>query len=153
MHGIASWPSRPDAVSSHGKPPLHPDVAAFVDVITEKMDRVFGKSPSHTPAHVGFQVREVLEKEGYIHSHSPSQHPDKPSILSSDQLSELSQLTTEKEIVSFITPHLERVAKGKNDLVSFGVYNSEHYSWIQTNKDTTKFNQPDLCICHPCIIK
>jgi hypothetical protein len=68
-----------------------------------------------------------------------------PALLEPWQLSSLSALKNEHQVVAFITPMFARLL----DNTGIQVINSEEYAWLETVSKTKKYNQkPDNIFCH-----
>jgi hypothetical protein len=103
-------------------------------------------TPTQTPAAVGLATLNELRSAGkYIILGGTT---GQPPVLNTEQLAALSSLTTEHQVVAYLTPFFEQ-AMGESGIQ---VINSEHYPWLVTTSASSRFNQkPDNIFCSAAI--
>ena len=130
------------------RPPLHPNTVTNehkLDQILEAVQKTDRATPQYSAAYVGNKVNKRLVEDGRFVIFE--EKVGEESVLTAEQVEELSRATNEHHVVAYITPFLEEIVK---DTASCSVFNSEEYKWIQTSSETSVYNEkPDLLIIHP----
>ena len=128
--------------------PLHPNTVTNehkLDQILEAVQKTDRATPQYSAAYVGNKVNKRLVEDGRFVVFK--EKVGEESVLTAEQVEELSQTTNEHQIVAYITPFLEEIVKGT---ASCCVFNSEEYKWIQTSSETSAYNEkPDFIVIHP----
>jgi hypothetical protein len=116
-----------------------------LDQILEAVQKTDRATPQYSAANIGNKERKRLADDGRFVSFV--EKAGEESVLTADQVQELSQTTNEHQVVAYITPFLEEIVK---DTTCCCVFNSEEYKWIQTSSETSAYNEkPDLIVIHP----
>jgi hypothetical protein len=103
-------------------------------------------TPTMTPAFVGQAKINELTTAGLFKTMSGT--IDQPPVLNTEQLAELSSLSTEHQVVAYLTPFFEK-ALADSDIQ---VINSEQNAWLVTTLASSRYNQrPDNIFCSRAI--
>jgi hypothetical protein len=135
------------------RPPLHPDSAQnetklMFGQILEAVQKSDRATPQYSAALIGNKEKERLLADSRFLVFEKM--VGEASVLTAEQVEELSTLESEHQVVAYITPFLEEIVK---DTVSCSVINSEEYKWIKTSSEGTRYNEkPDLIVIHPAFI-
>jgi len=141
-----------------GRPPLYPQTATNKDMeLDRKLSMILDSmsldraTPRYSAAHVGRLEKDRLQSEGLFKKFVGKDGEE--SVLSADQVAELATASNEHQVVAYLTPHFEDLVRSI-ETVNYSVFNSEEYKWIETNPETSVYNEkPDLIICDPAITK
>ena len=102
-----------------------------------------GPTPIETPTSLGDATMNELEKRKLVQAMSGI--AGQPSVLDAEHLAELSSLSTEHQVVAYLTPFFEQALGEDSDIQ---VVNSEEYPWLVTTSIPSRFNQkPDNIFC------
>ena len=145
QHSLTHKPSIPEDAAVSQKLDRLEVMIGDVQSSLNKPDRA---TPQKTPASHGKDELVRLDRERKVTTFKAVE--GESSILTQDQVEELSKLQTEHHVVAFLTPHLERIFRS-NDETNTVVVNSEEYKWLQTSDDSSFNQKPDLFICHKAI--
>ena len=108
---------------------------------------VAGPTPVDTPASLGDETIRGLRKLKLVQAISGI--TGQPSVLDAAQLAELSSLSTEHQVVAYLTPFFEEALGEESDI---RVVNSEEYPWLVTRSRSPRYNQkPDNIFCSGAI--